>query len=155
SIACDKLSRRIARRAIWSRIAGMSSAAESSRRVLIVEDEASIRELLHLHLHAAGFRVDETGDGRDALERTRTAVFNLIVLDVMLPTLDGITLCRSIRANSVNRETPILMLTSRDSESDKVLGLESGADDYLTKPFGVREFLARVSAVLRRSQPPD
>ena len=135
-------------------MAGMPAGA-ALRRVLIVEDEAAIRELLRFHLTAAGFDIEETGDGREALERTRAGPYDLIVLDLMLPHLDGITLCRSIRANSANRETPILMLTARDSESDKVLGLESGADDYLTKPFGVREFLARVAAVLRRSQPAE
>jgi two-component system, OmpR family, alkaline phosphatase synthesis response regulator PhoP len=87
------------------------------------------------------------------LDRTRAREYALIVLDVMLPGLDGITLCRSIRAQGSNRSTPLLMLTARDTESDKVLGLESGADDYLTKPFGVREFVARVSALMRRTQP--
>src|SRR5262249_8353221 len=125
------------------------------RRVLIVEDEASIRELLRLHLSSAEFHVEEVGDGPSALERTRTSAYDLIVLDVMLPGLDGITLCRTIRGSAMNSETPVLMLTARDSESDRVLGLESGADDYLTKPFGVREFLARVAAVMRRSRPAD
>jgi len=127
----------------------------AARRVLIVEDERAVRELLRLHLSAAGFAVDETGDGREALERARTETFQMIVLDVIVPAIDGITLCRSIRSNSRNRETPILMLTSRGSESDKVLGFESGADDYVTKPFAVREFMARVAAVLRRSHPAD
>jgi DNA-binding response OmpR family regulator len=127
------------------------STAPTRRRLLVVEDEAAIRELLRLHLSLAGFGIEEIADGTAALERARTEKFDLIVLDVMLPGLDGITLCRAIRSQGVNTPTPILMLTARDTESDKVLGLESGADDYLTKPFGIREMLARVSAILRRN----
>jgi DNA-binding response OmpR family regulator len=132
----------------------MSTDPAPRGQVLVVEDELAIRELLRAHLSLAGFAIAETGDGRDALDRIRAEAFDLIVLDVMLPGLDGITLCRSIRSQGENRNTPILMLTARDTESDKVVGLESGADDYLTKPFGVREFVARVSALMRRSQPP-
>ena len=119
--------------------------------MLIVEDEAPIRELLRLHLSLAGFAVDEIGNGAAALDRLRAERYHLVVLDLMLPGLDGITLCRAARAQGPNVPTPILMLTARDSESDKVLGLESGADDYLAKPFGIRELLARVSAILRRT----
>jgi DNA-binding response OmpR family regulator len=121
-----------------------------ARRVLIVEDDPAIRALLQLHLALAGHAVDETDNGRDALARARADPFDLIVLDLMLPDLDGITVCRAVRAGASNGATPILMLTARDTESDKVLGLESGADDYLTKPFGVRELMARVAALLRR-----
>jgi len=127
------------------------SSATSRRRALVVEDERPIRELLRLHLGLVGFEIDETGDGRDALDRTRASAFDLLILDVMLPGLDGISLCRAVRADGPNKETPILMLTARDGESDKVLGLESGADDYLTKPFGVRELVARIGAIMRRS----
>src|SRR5689334_17305705 len=119
---------------------------------LIVEDEAPIRELVCLHLEGVGFDVEETPDGRDALARTRTRAYDLLVLDVMLPGLDRVNLCRAVRAEGPNVETPVLMLTALDTESDKVLGLESGADDYLTKPFGIREMLARVGAIMRRSQ---
>ncbi len=122
------------------------------RRALVVEDDVSIRELVRLHLSLAGYHVDEIGDGRSALECTRSITFDVMVLDLMLPSLDGITLCRAVRAEGPNKETPILMLTARDSESDKVLGLESGADDYLTKPFGVRELMARIGAITRRSR---
>ena len=108
-------------------------------RILVVEDEPPIRGLVRLHLSLAGFEVEEIGDGTVALERARSARFDLIVLDLMLPGLDGITLCRAIRARGASTATPILMVTARDTEADKVLGLESGADDYLTKPFGVRE----------------
>jgi len=127
-------------------------SAKPARRVLIVEDEAPIRELLRLHLSLAGFGVDEIGDGAAALDRLRAERYDLVVLDLMLPGLDGITLCRAIRAQGPNVATPLLMVTARDTESDKVLGLESGADDYLAKPFGIREMLARVGAILRRSE---
>ena len=120
------------------------------RRALVVEDEAAIRELLRLHLDLAGFALDEASDGRLALDAARTTPFDLILLDVMLPGLDGISVCRALRAGGPNTDTPILMLTAREGESDKVLGLESGADDYLTKPFGVRELMARVGALMRR-----
>jgi DNA-binding response OmpR family regulator len=121
-----------------------------NRRVLVVEDDASIRELLQLHLGLAGFAVQDLGNGRDALDVARASPFDLIVLDVMLPGLDGISLCRAVRTAGPNTNTPVLMLTARDSEADIVVGLDSGADDYLTKPFGVRELQARIGAVMRR-----
>jgi DNA-binding response OmpR family regulator len=123
------------------------------RTVLVVEDDAAIRELLRLHLDLAGFTIDEAGEGRSALERARSTSFDLVLLDVMLPGLDGVSVCRAIRDGGANVDTPILMLTAREGESDKVLGLESGADDYLTKPFGVRELMARIGALMRRRQP--
>ena len=121
------------------------------RRVLIVEDEAPIRELMRLHLGLGGFDVVECGTGTAGLERARAETFDLILLDVMLPGLDGITVCRAIRNQGANTNTAILMVTARDTESDTVLGLESGADDYLAKPFGVRELVARTAALLRRT----
>ena len=120
------------------------------RTVLVVEDDAAIRELLHLHLDLAGFAIEEAEDGRKALDRARSTPFDLVLLDVMLPGLDGVSVCRAIRNAGPNVDTPILMLTAREGESDKVLGLESGADDYLTKPFGVRELMARIAALMRR-----
>jgi DNA-binding response OmpR family regulator len=130
----------------------MAAEPAPRRRALIVEDEAPIRALVRLHLSLAGFDIEESGDGLEAVAKARAEAFDVILLDLMLPGLDGVTICRSIRAEGANRETPILMLTARDSESDKVLGLESGADDYLTKPFGVRELVARVGALMRRRQ---
>jgi DNA-binding response OmpR family regulator len=121
-------------------------------RVLVVEDEPPIRELVRFHLTLAGFDPVELGDGAAALERGRAEAFDLILLDVMLPGLDGITLCRALRVEGANVTTPILMVTARGTESDTVLGLESGADDYLAKPFGVRELVARVGALLRRQE---
>ena len=131
------------------------TGGDARRRVLIVEDEVPIRELLRLHLNHAGFEIEELGDGTLGLERARAAKFDLIVLDVLLPRLDGFTICRAIRSQGVNAETAILMVTARDTESDTVLGLESGADDYLAKPFGMRELMARAAALLRRSDRAD
>jgi DNA-binding response OmpR family regulator len=119
-------------------------------RVLVVEDDPNIRDLVVLHLGLEGLTTTTAADGNDALAVARSQPFDLIVLDLMLPGLDGVTVCRAVRRDTPNRDVPILMLTARRDEADKVLGLESGADDYLTKPFGVREFVARVRALLRR-----
>ena len=119
-------------------------------RVLVVEDEPNIRELVCLHLGLEGYTCEGVADGREALKRTEGDRFDLLVLDVMVPGLDGLSLCRAVRNGRTNRDVPILMLTARREESDKVVGLESGADDYLTKPFGVRELVARARALLRR-----
>jgi DNA-binding response OmpR family regulator len=118
--------------------------------VLVVEDEANIRELVTLHLRLEQLRPVEAADGNTALELARARRFDLVILDLMLPGLDGVTVCRAIRRDSINADTPVLMLTARREEADKVLGLDSGADDYLTKPFGIRELMARVRALLRR-----
>ena len=128
----------------------MPDSASTPSRVLIVEDDARIRELVALHVRLESLDPIEVGDGAEALTRARAERFDLIVLDVMLPGLDGVTLCRAIRRDSANRDTPLLMLTARHQEADRVLGLDAGADDYLTKPFGVRELMARVRALLRR-----
>jgi DNA-binding response OmpR family regulator len=119
-------------------------------RVLVVEDEVNIRELVCLHLRHEGYVCDDVGDGKAGLERTQSQQYDLLVLDLMLPGLDGLSLCRAVRNGQLNADVPILMLTARREESDKVVGLESGADDYLTKPFGVRELVARARALLRR-----
>ena len=118
--------------------------------VLVVEDETNIRELLTLHLRLEEMSPTEAGDGNAGLQFARTQKFDLVILDLMLPGIDGVTVCRAIRRDSINADTPILMLTARREESDTVLGLDSGADDYLTKPFGIRELMARVRALLRR-----
>ena len=119
-------------------------------RVLVVEDEPNIRELVCLHLGLEGYACDAVGDGPAALRRAEGDRFDLLVLDVMIPGLDGLSVCRAVRNGRINHDVPILMLTARRDESDKVVGLESGADDYLTKPFGVRELVARARALLRR-----
>jgi DNA-binding response OmpR family regulator len=128
------------------------STSGARLQALVVEDDPAIREILALHLGLAGFAIDGVGDGREALDRIRRQRFDLLLLDVMLPGLDGVSLCRAARKDGPNVDTPILMLTARDSESDTVVGLESGADDYLTKPFGIRELQARISALMRRHQ---
>ncbi|MEW6323219.1 MAG: response regulator transcription factor [Acidobacteriota bacterium] len=119
-------------------------------RALIVEDDRHIRELVALHLGLEDIESVEVADGREALDRLAAEPFDVVILDLMLPNVDGLTICRAVRRGGPNREVPILMLTARREESDKVLGLESGADDYLAKPFGTRELVARVRALLRR-----
>ncbi len=119
-------------------------------RVLLVEDDASIRELAAAGLAAAGLRVDTAADGREALERFAAAPPDVVVLDLMLPEVDGYEVCRRIRATS---QVPIVMLSARADTVDVVVGLELGADDYVTKPFEVAELVARIRAVLRRSAP--
>ena len=123
---------------------------DSRSRVLIVEDEEAIRDLVGFHLDLTGYECTSVADGREALQMAVQHPFDVIVLDLGLPGLDGMMLCRRIRQEGVNRDVPILMLTARREESAKVLGLESGADDYLTKPFSVRELIARVHALMRR-----
>ena len=130
-----------------------ATRTKTGARVLLVEDDQNIRELVELHLQLEGLNVVSKSDGNEALGSARGDSFDLIVLDLMLPGLDGVTLCRAIRRDSRNADVPILMLTARRDEVDKVLGLDSGADDYLTKPFGVRELVARVRALLRRRRP--
>lgn len=118
--------------------------------VLIVEDDIHIAELISIHLKDLDCKPTIKYDGRDGLNAAMDRQFDLIILDIMLPSMDGIDICREIRA--VNKETPIIMLTAKTEEIDKVVGLETGADDYITKPFSIREFQARVKAVLRRSR---
>ncbi len=118
--------------------------------VLVVEDEAHIRDLVCLHMRLEGYECVPVGDGRQALQIAGGQKLDLIVLDLMIPGLDGLTVCRAIRREGQNRDVPILILTARREEADKVLGLESGADDYLAKPFSVRELVARAHALLRR-----
>jgi DNA-binding response OmpR family regulator len=117
-------------------------------RILIVEDEATLRETLAYNLVNEGYEVSKSGDGAEALEMARVEKFDLIVLDIMLPSLDGLSFCRILRKEQA---TPVIMLTARSSEVDRIIGLESGADDYIVKPFSLGEFLARVRAVLRRA----
>jgi DNA-binding response OmpR family regulator len=117
-------------------------------RILLVDDEQSVQKLLAYPLRKEGYEVVSALDGREALDRLRENSFDLVVLDVMLPKLDGFDVCKQIRAKSA---VPIIMLTAKAEEIDKVLGLELGADDYITKPFSVREFRSRVKAVLRRA----
>ena len=121
-----------------------------SQKVLVVDDEQSIVTLLKYNLETAGYIVDVAYDGEEALKKVKEVKPELIVLDVMLPKKDGIEVCKTIRSDK--NLVPILMLTAKDDEFDRVLGLELGADDYMTKPFSPREVVARVKAILRRSQ---
>jgi DNA-binding response OmpR family regulator len=119
-------------------------------RILLVEDDPEIAGLVHLHLRDEGYAVEQAADGQDGLRLALQARWSLVILDVMLPGLSGLDICRQLRERE--HRVPILMLTAKSEEIDKVLGLELGADDYLTKPFSIRELLARVKAILRRAQ---
>jgi DNA-binding response OmpR family regulator len=124
-------------------------------KLLLVEDERELGSVLTRHLEGEGFEVSHATDGRDALERASRDAFDLVVLDLMLPGLDGLEVARQLRVRQgvpTTSSVPILMLTARAEETDRVLGLEVGADDYLVKPFGLRELVARVRALLRRAQ---
>src|SRR5512137_951535 len=123
----------------------------AGERILIVDDEAHIVELVRLYLEREGFRVESAADGAQGLGLSRELRPALIILDLMLPEVDGLEVCRRVRAKS---DVPIVMLTARDEDVDKIVGLELGADDYLTKPFNPRELVARVKAILRRTEAP-
>ena len=118
-------------------------------KVLVVEDDPNIVDLIEIHLNDLGCSVIRAADGMRGLAAAEGASFDLIILDLMLPYVDGLEVCRRLRMQQIN--TPILMLTAKSEEIDKVLGLETGADDYLTKPFSIRELIARVKAILRRT----
>ncbi len=118
------------------------------KNVLLIEDDHDIKDLLEIHLKDMECRLTSSANGKTGYELALQEVFDLIILDVMLPEKDGLEICRDLRARQVT--SPILMLTARSEEIDKILGLETGADDYLTKPFSIREFMARVKAIFRR-----
>lgn len=124
-----------------------------TKSVLIIEDDLNIVELLTIHLNDLGCQVLSSSDGWQGLKLAGEGQFDLIILDIMLPGLNGMEICRRIR--QTDRQTPIMMLTARSEEIDKVMGLETGADDYLTKPFSVREFIARVKVIFRRKDDQD
>src|SRR5215207_3539428 len=124
--------------------------AEAST-ILLVDDEDAVQKLLTYPLERDGFKVVHARDGEEALARFGEEDIDLVVLDLMLPRLDGLEVCKRLRSEST---VPIIMLTARDDELDKVLGLELGADDYITKPFSIREFRSRVRALLRRAAAP-
>jgi phosphate regulon transcriptional regulator PhoB len=133
-------------------------AAEAQRerirqKILVVEDEADIRELLRYNLAQEGFAVEEAGDGAEALDRIGRRAPDLLVLDLMLPQMSGLELCRRMRSNPETAKLPILVVTAKGAEVDRILGLELGADDYVVKPFSPREVVARVKALLRRANP--
>jgi phosphate regulon transcriptional regulator PhoB len=122
-----------------------------NNKILIVDDEPDIVDLVSYNLKKDGFRVTTASDGEQALHKVRKDKFDLVVLDLMLPGIQGVELCRIIRSDPKTADTPIIMLTAKGEEVDRVIGLESGADDYMTKPFSSKELIARIKAVLRRS----
>lgn len=122
--------------------------SQAEARLLVVDDDREIRDLLSRYLNGHGYRVTTAPDGREMARRLDEGRFDLVVLDIMLPGEDGLSLCRKLRQES---EVPVIMLTALAEEADRIVGLEMGADDYLVKPFNPRELLARVRAVLRRS----
>jgi len=124
------------------------------KTIFVVEDEEDIRELIHYHLKREGYRVEGTGDGQEALKMIARKIPDLIVLDLMLPGLDGLEICRTLKKEPRTAGIPIIMATAKGEESDIVAGLELGADDYVTKPFGVKILVARIRAVLRRKREP-
>lgn len=120
----------------------------STKNILIIEDDEEITDLVEINLDDSSFTLSKAFDGKTGLEKARTDKYDLIILDLMLPEIDGLEVCKTLRAE--DNQTPILILTAKSEEFDKVLGLELGADDYLTKPFSIRELLARIKANLRR-----
>ena len=123
----------------------------TNKKVLIVDDEEHIRELIKFNLKKEGYDIEVAVNGTEALNIIREIKFDLILLDLMLPEIDGLEVCKEIRRNEETSDIPVMMITAKGEEFDKVLGLELGADDYITKPFSIRELMARVKALLRRS----
>lgn len=125
----------------------------TGKRILLVEDEAAIREMTAMALERAGFEVDEAEDAQQAERKISDNLPSLILLDWMLPGTSGVELARRFRRDEYTKEVPLIMLTARSEEDDRIRGLESGADDYVTKPFSPRELIARIKAVIRRASP--
>ena len=121
--------------------------------ILIIEDDRDISDLISIHLNDLGYDCHKVFDGKEGLLKALDNIYDLLILDLKLPGMDGFEICRKIRMEK--NDMPIIMLTSKSEEIDKVLGLEIGADDYITKPFSIREFIARVKAVMRRQQKAD
>lgn len=121
-------------------------------KILVVDDEINIRELVKFNLDKAGYKIIEASDGHSAVSMVRAEKPDLVILDLMLPGIDGLEVCRLLKGQRETSGIPIIMLTAKSEEIDKIIGLELGADDYMTKPFSARELTARVKAVLRRSQ---
>src|SRR4051812_3083413 len=127
------------------------SQNNATQKILIAEDEQDVLNLLATNLKAAGFQVIKAEDGESALEQARNALPSLVILDLMLPGMSGLEVCRVLKAEPDTRRIPILMLTAKAEEVDRIVGLELGADDYVTKPFSPRELVLRVRSILRRS----
>ncbi len=125
-----------------------------AKKILVIDDEKDIRELLKFYLEREGYKVETGGDGESALRIAGKEGFDLILLDLMLPGLDGLEVCRTLRSDPRTSDLPIIMLTAKGDETDRIVGLEIGADDYITKPFSPREVVARVKAIFRRMEKP-
>jgi len=130
-------------------------AVAAMKRVLVVEDDPDIVELIDHYLRAEGFAVEALGDGRQALARLRGGGHDVVILDLQLPGMDGLSLCAELRRDKRTRNLPVIMLTARGDEADRVVGLEVGADDYVVKPFSPKELVARVRALMRRLERPE
>src|SRR5213079_642479 len=126
----------------------------SGRKILIIEDENDVADLLSLNLRKAGFRVSTAADGANGLQKARDDRPDFIILDLMLPKMSGLEVCRVLKGDTVTAHTPILMLTAKAEEIDRIVGLEFGADDYVSKPFSPREVVLRAQAILRRGETP-
>jgi two-component system phosphate regulon response regulator PhoB len=124
-----------------------------AQRILVIDDEPDLLELVRVNLDRSGYQVETAASGKEALERLRRSAPDLVILDLMLPDLSGTEICRQIRSDSELKRLPVIMLTAKAEEVDRVVGFELGADDYVTKPFSPRELMLRVKAVLRRRQP--
>jgi two-component system phosphate regulon response regulator PhoB len=131
------------------------SSKSGSQRILVAEDEADVLELIATNLKSAGFTVLKVEDGESALQQTRSAAPALVVLDLMLPGLSGLEVCKALKSDSATKAIPIIMVTAKAEEVDRIVGLELGADDYITKPFSPRELVLRVKSVLRRAAAPS
>lgn len=127
----------------------------SKKKILVVDDEENIVELIRMNLESSGYEVIDAYTGMEAITKTNSLIPDLILLDLMLPDIDGLQLCQMLRLNEQTKDIPIIMITAKSEESDKVKGLYMGADDYITKPFGIRELEARVKTVLRRADKTD
>src|SRR6059058_3516447 len=123
----------------------------SGRNILIIEDETDVADLLSLNLRKAGFRVSTAGDGASGLQKARDDRPDFIILDLMLPKMAGLEVCRILKSDAATARMPILMLTAKAEEIDRIVGLEFGADDYVTKPFSPREVVLRIGAIMRRA----
>jgi two-component system alkaline phosphatase synthesis response regulator PhoP len=123
-----------------------------SKKILIIEDDKDIVDLLKHYLTKEGYVTKDAGDGISGLKKAKDENFDLIVLDIMLPEMDGLEVCKELRGNSKTSTVPVIMLTAKSEETDKIVGLELGADDYVTKPFSPKELVARIKALLRRTE---
>src|ERR1700745_3191794 len=124
----------------------------SGRKILIIEDESDVADLLALNLRKAGFRISTAADGASGLQKARDGRPDFIILDLMLPKMSGLEVCKILKSDTATSNTPVLMLTAKAEEIDRIVGLEFGADDYVTKPFSPREIMLRIRAILRRGE---